>query len=67
MSKESTQEANKLRPPFSARLSIHTWGQLREIERVHGLTHTQTVTLAVDRLAADLLAPDAELPPNLPA
>ena len=41
---------------FNARLPQLTHGQINEVSEVHGLTKTQVVILAVDRLVRDLMA-----------
>ena len=45
---------------FNARLPQLTHTQIEELSKVHGLTKTQVVIIAVDRLARDLGAGSAD-------
>jgi hypothetical protein len=45
---------------FNARLPQLTHSQINELSEVHGLTKTQVIIVAVDRLARDLNADSAD-------
>lgn len=59
MSKEVSSDSlrNKSSSQFNARLPLLTHTQINNLAEVHGLTKTQVVIIAVDRLAREL---DAE-------
>ena len=51
---------NKSSSQFNARLPQLTHSQINELSEVHGLTKTQVVILAVDRLIRDLTVDSAD-------
>ena len=51
---------NKSSSQFNARLPQLTHSQINELSEVHGLTKTQVVILAVDRLIRDLMVDSAD-------
>lgn len=56
---------NKSSSQFNARLPQLTHNQINELSEVHGLTKTQVVILAVDRLVRDLMADSADASKDL--
>jgi hypothetical protein len=55
----STPNQDKMSNQFNVRLPLLTHSQITSLSELHGLTKTQVIIVAVDRLARDLAA---ELP-----
>jgi hypothetical protein len=60
MSENDPEVQNKPSSQFNARLPQLTHTQINNLSTVHGLTKTQVIIVAVDRLARDLNAESVE-------
>ncbi len=60
MAKRQNLEGRTGSSQFNARLPQITHDQLNELVRAHGLTKTQAIIVAVDRLARELKGESAE-------
>ena len=55
-----TEEVKTTSSQFNARLPLLTHGQINQLAHDYGLTKTQVIIVAVDRLARDLKAESAD-------